>query len=290
MILHSSLYNLNNICPNLTLYETAYFKLVEKTYTFNLELKSLDFKMIEGDFRLPSFSNFLVYNILINFFKNNVAVKKDIEDYYNTQILSFLRVTKQLNQFSLKDLAVSWNSLNKTLDFFIKDLQQYDSFINNYNVYWTDSKYNYYETIPVIAVKDNEIILYFILQYNSTDYILTGDHIDYLKTPSMRRVLYNISENFIIKDIKILWLDISNLNTKFKLIVYNYNKEIDTYIKETSNLQNFKINSKHYSDFKICHICPFNLDCASNNRFYKKNRIKEHKNHLKSEQILIKNL
>lgn len=92
-------------------------------------------------------------------------------------------------------------------------------------------KYNYYETIPVIAIKDNEIILYFILQYNSIDYILTGDHIDYLKIPSMRRVLYNISENFIIKDIKILWLDISNLNTKFKLIVYNYNKEADTYIK-----------------------------------------------------------
>ena len=75
MILHSSLYNLNNICPNLTLYETAYFKLVEKTYTFNLELKSLDFKMIEGDFRLPSFSNFLVYNILINHYNQNYKSK-----------------------------------------------------------------------------------------------------------------------------------------------------------------------------------------------------------------------
>ena len=90
MILHSSLYNLNNICPNLTLYETAYFKLVEKTYTFNLELKSLDFKMI-----LPSTKGEPAYAYMEVFIKAvQKLVIKDVVQYAERKVAATRAVVK----------------------------------------------------------------------------------------------------------------------------------------------------------------------------------------------------
>ena len=274
LFLHSSDYNLKTICPNILSYEDRYIAYLSDTYTFPDDLNLINlYSLIEDpDNKIASFSSYLVYVILDNFLDNKSIVKKDIESYYNGQMLNFLKTQNLLMYFKLKYLADVWSSINRTVDILIKDIKKYDHTILNKNIYWSDSLNNYTHKIPYIGINKDSIDIFLILHSNLETRPLYNNSIDYLHIPSVLFTLRNfIQQGISINKLKILWIDNSNIKNKIKYITY---KNIDyKYILDNTETLNYKNNeSLKYNNLKQCYDCSYFETCLSTDVLTKKNK------------------
>lgn len=272
MILHSSDYNLRFICPNILKYEDRYIQYILQTHTLKLDSDAAKdyLKIPDPALKLSSFSSYLIFNILYNFLQNKIVIKKDIENYYNSEMLEFLRQSKTISKFQLKSLALSWSSINKSIDLFLSKTKEHDSIKTDYKIHWSDIEFNYYESIPMLGInKDNSLDIYLILQTSFEEYPLYSNDIDYLRIPSNVRILnYFLEQNININSIRILWLDSSDINQKLKYSEYNglSKLKVNTYIKNNSDILNFKTNSiLNHNNLNQCYSCPYFLTCSSSN-------------------------
>lgn len=266
LFLHSSDFNLKSICPSILKYEDRHNIYLNETFTFRADANLINsFSSIENpDIKIAAFSSFLVFFILNNFLDNKAIVKKDIETYYNSQMLSFLRDNKLLSHFKLKYLADVWISLNKIIDVIIKDFKTYDNILINQDIHWSDTVDNFYHTVPYIGVSNNSVDVLLILQTDLSRYPLTGKSIDYLKIPSVLFILKNfIKQDIIINKLKILWLDNSNISNKIKYSVYK-NIDYEFISNNTSTLNMLNNKSLQYNNLKVCFSCPYFKTCSDN--------------------------
>lgn len=264
---YSSDFNLKTLCPNINLYENRYIDYLDYTHTFPLDRNLIDkYALIENkEVKVAAFSSYLIYNILSNFLDTRTIIKKDVEDYYNSQILNFLRSQNLIGYFQLKYLAAVWTSLNKTIDILLEDLSSYGSILLNQKVFWSDSLDNYYHTVPYIATKNNTVDMFLILQTNHTKYPLQNAPIDYLRIPSVLFTLKSLlTQNISITRLKILWLDSSDITKNFQYLTY---RDIPySYIEDHTNILNLKNNtSLGYPNLELCYSCPYYKTCNSKN-------------------------
>ena len=266
LFLHSSDFNLKQVCPSILKYEDRHNLYLNETFTFRND-KSLinSYSSIQDpNSKIAAFSSFLVFNILNNFLDNKAIVKKDIENYYNSQMLFFLRTNNLLNHFKLKYLAEVWSSISKIVDILIKDIKKYDKILINQDIHWSDTVDNFYHTVPYIGVVEESVEVFLILQTDLDKYPLYNNSIDYLKIPSVVFILKNfINQNITINKLKILWLDNSNITHKIKYSTY---KNIDAnYILDNTSVLNLTNNSSiQYNNLKICYTCPYFDSCFTN--------------------------
>ena len=279
-ILHSSDYNLRFICPNILKYETRYIDYIQDVFTFKLDknISQEYLKIKDLDLSISSYSSYLIFSILFNFLQNKVVIKKDIEDYYNSEMLKFLKINKSLSKFQIKSLALSWSSINKSIDLILKKSKEHEALKVDYKIHWSDGSYNYSENIPLLGInKDNTLDIYLFLQTSFIKYPLYSNDIDYLKIPSTVRILnYFISQGININSIRILWLDNSDINQRLKYSEYaGINKtKVSKYISDNSDIINFKSNSlKNYNNLKHCFSCPYFLNCSSTDSFLDNSRL-----------------
>lgn len=278
-ILKSSDYNLRNICPNILMYRNRYVDYIDKVYTFNSEENLSNKYLLIDDLhlRVSSFSSYLVFSIINNFLINRAVIKKDIEDYYNSQMLNFLKRSKALSFFQLKSLALTWNSIDKTIDFFFKILKEHSEIISQYPVYWSDGEFNYEEKLPLIGLnKDSSLDVYLILQTNFKKYPLYSTSQDYLRIPSVVRVInYFQSQDIKVNLLKILWLDNTDMDSKFKFSVYKNldSPEIVGYVSAFSKEFDSVLNSHFkYNNINQCYVCPYFTSCSSSDLIFNTSR------------------
>ena len=266
LFLHSSDFNLKQVCPSILKYEDRRNLYLNETFTFRNDSSLINsYSSIQDpNAKIAAFSSFLVFNILNNFLDNKAIVKKDIENYYNSQMLFFLRTNNLLNHFKLKYLAEVWSSINKIVDILIKDISKYDKILINQDIHWSDTVDNFYHTVPYIGVVKESVEVFLILQTDLDKYPLYNKPIDYLKIPSVVFTLKNfINQNITINKLKILWLDNSNITHKIKYSIY---KNIDTnYILDNTSVLNLTNNSSiQYNNLKVCYTCPYFDPCFTN--------------------------
>lgn len=278
-ILKSSDYNLRNICPNILMYRNRYVDYIDKVYTFNSEENLSNKYLLIDDLhlRVSSFSSYIVFSIINNFLINRAVIKKDIEDYYNSQMLNFLKRSKALSFFQLKSLALTWNSIDKTIDFFFKILKEHSEIISQYPVYWSDGEFNYEEKLPLIGLnKDSSLDVYLILQTNFKEYPLYSTSQDYLRIPSVVRVInYFQSQDIKVNLLKILWLDNTDMDSKFKFSVYKKldSPEIVGYVSAFSKEYDSVLNSHfRYNNINQCYVCPYFTSCSSSDLIFNTSR------------------
>lgn len=278
-ILKSSDYNLRNICPNILMYRNRYVDYIDKVYTFNSEENLSNKYLLIDDLhlRVSSFSSYLVFSIINNFLTNRAVIKKDIEDYYNSQMLNFLKRSKALSFFQLKSLALTWNSIDKTIDFFFKILKEHSEIISQYPVYWSDGEFNYEEKLPLIGLnKDSSLDVYLILQTDFKKYPLYSTSQDYLRIPSVVRVInYFQSQDIKVNLLKILWLDNTDMDSKFKFSVYKKldSPEILGYVSAFSKEYDSVHNSHfRYNNINQCYVCPYFTSCSSSDLIFNTSR------------------
>lgn len=278
-ILKSSDYNLRNICPNILMYRNRYVDYIDKVYTFNSEENLSNKYLLIDDLhlRVSSFSSYLVFSIINNFLINRAVIKKDIEDYYNSQMLNFLKRSKALSFFQLKSLALTWNSIDKTIDFFFKILKEHSEIISQYPVYWSDGEFNYEEKLPLIGLnKDSSLDVYLILQTDFKKYPLYSTSQDYLRIPSVVRVInYFQSQDIKVNLLKILWLDNTDMDSKFKFSVYKKldSPEIVGYVSAFSKEYDSVLNSHfRYNNINQCYVCPYFTSCSSSDLIFNTSR------------------
>lgn len=278
-ILKSSDYNLRNICPNILMYRNRYVDYIDKVYTFNSEENLSNKYLLIDDLhlRVSSFSSYLVFSIINNFLTNRAVIKKDIEDYYNSQMLNFLKRSKALSFFQLKSLALTWNSIDKTIDFFFKILKEHSEIISQYPVYWSDGEFNYEEKLPLIGLnKDSSLDIYLILQTDFKKYPLYSTSQDYLRIPSVVRVInYFQSQDIKVNLLKILWLDNTDMDSKFKFSVYKKldSPEILGYVSAFSKEYDSVHNSHfRYNNINQCYVCPYFTSCSSSDLIFNTSR------------------
>lgn len=272
MILHSSDYNLRFICPNILKYENRYIDYINNTHTFQLDnnIAKSYFKIENETLKISSFSSYLIFSILFNFLQNKIAIKKDIENYYNSEMLNFLKLNRSISRFELKSLALSWSSISKSIDLLLSKTKDHVSLKTNYKIHWSDTEFNYSETIPLLGInKDDTLDIYLILQTSFQKYPLYSNDIDYLRIPSNVRIInYFIQQDIKINSLRILWLDNTDINQKLKYSEYNgiSKDKILSYIKNNSDIINFKNNYiLKYNNLNQCYSCPYFLSCSSSN-------------------------
>ena len=266
LFLHSSDFNLKQVCPSILKYEDRHNLYLNETFTFQNDSSLINsYSSIQDpNAKIAAFSSFLVFNILNNFLDNKAIVKKDIENYYNSQMLFFLRTNNLLNHFKLKYLAEVWSSINKIVDILIKDISKYDKILINQDIHWSDTVDKFYHTVPYIGVVKESVEVFLILQTDLDKYPLYNKPIDYLKIPSVVFILKNfINQDITINKLKILWLDNSNITHKIKYSIY---KNIDTnYILDNTSVLNLTNNSSiQYNNLKVCYTCPYFDPCFTN--------------------------
>lgn len=294
-LLHSSDYNLRFVCPNILMYKNRYSDYINDTYTFKTEENFLleYFKIEDPTQRLSAFSAFISFSIINNFLLNRKVIKKDIEFYYNSQMLSFIKKSGDLSQFQLKSLALTWNSISKTIDLLLDNLKKYSAIKIDYKVQWSDVEFNYQGSVPIIGINENETVdIYLILQTSFEKYPLYSNDIDYLRIPSNVRLLnYFISQNLDIQSLKILWIDSSDINQRFKFSEYKgiSKTKVKDFIRNNSDILNFKTNSLlRYNNLNQCYSCPYFMMCSTSNSLLSNTRIpyKQQKNNNHFETLI----
>ena len=294
-LLHSSDYNLRFVCPNILMYKNRYSDYINDTYTFKTEENFLleYFKIEDSAKRLSAFSAFISFSIINNFLLNRKVIKKDIEFYYNSQMLSFIKKSGDLSQFQLKSLALTWNSISKTIDLLLDNLKKYSAIKIDYKVQWSDVEFNYQGSVPIIGINENETVdIYLILQTSFEKYPLYSNDIDYLRIPSNVRLLnYFISQNLDIQSLKILWIDSSDINQRFKFSEYKgiSKTKVKDFIHNNSDILNFKTNSLlRYNNLNQCYSCPYFMMCSTSNSLLSNTRIpyKQQKNNNHFETLI----
>ena len=243
---HSSFYNLRMILsPNLLDNEENYINYVEYTFTPITE-RDKGSLYLKIDYNISVISSYLIFNILSSLFIKQSIVKKEMEEYYNSEILNYVNKFNKITEFQLKDLASNWTKINNLINFYLDTIKNYKNIETFYNVNWSDGTCSYYYEIPLLGVNSNSIDLYFIIQKNLTKHSLTYKLEDIISIPSIvRTVGYFYHKNININKINIAYLDLSNYSTPIKVVDYP-----KIYFKNTSIIEYFKVNSdnKNYTN------------------------------------------
>lgn len=273
---HSSDYNLFQICPNILVNSDRSIKYIDSVYSFNTSLPLKSFSIIlDKEEKLASFVAHISYLIIESVLINRKVIKKDIEDYFNSQILSFIKINKMLGYFELKQLAGSWKSVNNTIDFFIKNIKSnYHNILTNHTIYWSDDNHNYHDNVPLIGISnDNSVDIFLILQSDLGKDPLYSHPIDYLKVPHISRILYwFINQQITINSLKVIWINNKSLNYKFKLSSYDNisnKEEVLDYIHKSVDIRNYRVFNYSKPNISNCKYCPYLEKCRSKEVFFK---------------------
>lgn len=277
----STHFNLKQICPKLLEHKYSYLKYHSDLYLFNDNehvLKDLSKIPLYSDDtgneslsqNLLTFSNYLAYNIFISYLRESYVVLKDMEQYYNSQMMLYLKKVNYLKDIPLSIIASYWSMITRTLSFLKDKVKSYEYYFPLYDIYYSDNEHNFKDTIPLVGVnKDNTISLtYFMMMKDSSSFI-TGSYLDLIRVPSLCKVLLFFYKNGIqIRDINIIWFPSGNtlkfnkfVSAKYKNI---HNPDLVQYIHNK-----YEINRKtsHTVDLYKCTFCPFWDKCTQNNHF-----------------------
>ena len=233
------------LSPNLLDNEENYINYVEYTFTPITE-RDKGSLYLKIDYNISVISSYLIFNILSSLFIKQSIVKKEMEEYYNSEILNYVNKFSKIKEFQLKDLASNWTKINNLINFYLDTIKNYKNIETFYNVNWSDGTCSYYYEIPLLGVNSNSIDLYFIIQKNLTKHPLTYKLEDIISIPSIvRTVGYFYHKNININKINIAYLDLSNYSTPIKVVDYP-----KIYFKNTSIIEYFKVNSdnKNYTN------------------------------------------
>ena len=98
---HSSFYNLRMILsPHLLYDEENYIKYIDYTFTPITERDKTSL-YLKIDYNLSMISSYLIFNILNSLFVKQSIVKKDMEEYYNSENLHIIKGLTDLSQTDL---------------------------------------------------------------------------------------------------------------------------------------------------------------------------------------------
>lgn len=236
---HSSSYNLRMILsPHLLYDEENYIKYIDYTFTPITERDKTSL-YLKIDYNLSIISSYLIFNILNSLFVKQSIVKKDMEEYYNSEILNYINRFNKINEFQLKDLAINWTKIDNLINFYLNTIKDYKTIETNYSINWSDGLCNYYYEIPLIGLNNNSIDLYFIIQKDLEKLPISYKLDDIISIPSLVRTIgYFYNNNININKINIAYLDFSNYSTPIKLVDYP-----KIYFKNNSIIEFFKVNS-----------------------------------------------
>lgn len=232
--------------------------------------KNLSNSFYKYDSNINQYSSYLVISILSDFLDKGSVIKSNIESFYNSQMLAYLKYKKLLIDFPLKDLVPVWTNINKAIDLLFKEIEQSESVLTSYQIYWSNDKFNFTYKVPLVTIKKDSIDLFLILQNSFKDEPLTFKEYDILKIPSVLRIInYFKKQSLSINNIKVLWIDSSNLKTNFKLIKYPFNDR--SIFRDSDDILNFKNNPTNgYNNLLLCPYCPYKNSCMNTEEFYTK--------------------
>ena len=236
---HSSFYNLRMILsPHLLYDEENYIKYIDYTFTPITERDKTSL-YLKIDYNLNIISSYLIFNILNSLFVKQSVIKKDMEEYYNSEILNYVNRFNKINEFQLKDLAINWTKIDNLINFYLNTIKDYKAIETNYSINWSDGLCNYYYEIPLIGLNNNSIDLYFIIQKDLEKFPISYKLDDIISIPSLVRTIgYFYNNNININKINIVYLDFSNYSTPIKSVDYP-----KIYFKNNSIIEFFKVNS-----------------------------------------------
>lgn len=236
---HSSLYNLRMILsPHLLYDEENYIKYIDYTFTPITERDKTSL-YLKIDYNLNIISSYLIFNILNSLFVKQSVVKKDMEEYYNSEILNYINRFNKINEFQLKDLAINWTKIDNLINFYLNIIKDYKTIETNYSINWSDGLCNYYYEIPLIGLNNNSVDLYFMIQKDLEKLPISYKLDDIISIPSLVRTIgYFYNNNININKINIAYLDFSNYSTPIKVVDYP-----KIYFKNNSIIEFFKVNS-----------------------------------------------
>lgn len=247
IIYPSCVYNLRILFSPLLLnnYKENYINLIEYSFTF-MPNKDIVNQYLNSDYNYHRLSAYLIFNIINSLLRSKNIVKKDFETYYNKQLLNYVNFYKKPKDLKLKTLAVKWNQINNLIDYIFNKIKEYDEYKTMYNVNWSDGINNYYEEIPLIGFKENNIEITFIIQKDLDKYPITGKYTDLITIPSIIRCLYNFIDKYPINisKVNIIYLDHNDIDKNIKIVEYPSvlfkNVEFLNYIRVHGNNNNYK--------------------------------------------------
>lgn len=274
-------YNLKQICPKLLKYKYSYLKYYQEIYLFSNNDKVLsdltkvplyneDYSNEGFSKNLLLYSNYLAYNIFISYLRESFVVLKDMEQYYNSQMMLYLKKINFLKEFPLQSIASYWSLITRTLEYLKDKVKGYQYYFPLYEVYYSDNEHNFKDVIPLVGVnKDNSISLTYFMLTNDTRSFITGSYLDLTRVPSLCKVLLFFYKNNIqIQDINIIWLTSGDTfkfhkfaSAKYKNI---HDKKLVDYI-----YKKYEVNPRliYTSNLNKCYTCSFWDNCVQNNCF-----------------------
>lgn len=131
------------LSPHLLYDEENYIKYIDYTFTPITERDKTSL-YLKIDYNLSIISSYLIFNILNSLFVKQSIVKKDMEEYYNSEILNYINRFNKINEFQLKDLAINWTKIDNLINFYLNTIKDYKTIETNYSINWSDGLCNYY--------------------------------------------------------------------------------------------------------------------------------------------------
>lgn len=245
VIYHSSLYNIRMILSPILLknFYQSYIDYLEYAFTF-IPDKSIANYYLKSNFNPGKLSGYLIFNILYSMLKTNSIVKKDVESYYNKQMINYYEYHNLAKDLKLKTLALKWIQINKIINYIFENIDYYDMFETLYRVNWSDGINNFYEEIPLIGFKENKLDVFFIIQKDLDKYPINGTINDLITIPSITRCLSKfIRPEFKLNKVKIIYLDNTDINKNITIVEYPshlFNKDFKTYLQIHGDNNNYK--------------------------------------------------
>ena len=105
------------LSPHLLYDEENYIKYIDYTFTPITERDKTSL-YLKIDYNLNIISSYLIFNILNSLFVKQSVIKKDMEEYYNSEILNYVNRFNKINEFQLKDLAINWTKIDNLINFY----------------------------------------------------------------------------------------------------------------------------------------------------------------------------
>lgn len=267
----STHYNLKQICPKLLMYKNSYIRYYTDLYVFRDNpdtLKELTKTPIYNDLRgnLVAVSNYLAYTVLTSMLVESFVVQKDMEEYYNSNMLSMLRKLGLLKDIPLSVLGSCWRSIQRAMVFLQEKVKEYERFYPMYEVLYNDSEHNYRDKVPIVGVNpDKTLSLVYLMQTKDADKGVNGNHLDIIRVPSICKVLLFFKEKHItVRQVDIIWMPLGERfrAARFMSAKYPVDEGLMTYV-ETK----YKRDNKIITDPYKCHACPFWESCRVSNKF-----------------------
>lgn len=273
-------YNLKQICPRLLEHKYSYLKYHQEIYLFSNNDKVLkdllkvplyqDDNNTDFSKNLLLYSNYLAYNIFISYLRESYVVLKDMEQYYNSQMMTYLKKLNLLKEFPLQIIASYWTSISRTLTYLKEKVKNYQYYFSLYDIYYSDNEHNFKDTIPLVGInKDNSVSLTYFTLTSGTREFITGSYLDLVRVPSLCKVFLFFYDNGIkIQDVNIIWLTSGDtfkfhrfVSAKYKDI---YDRKLVEYIRKK-----YEVNPRliYTTNFNKCYTCSFWKECVHNNHF-----------------------